>query len=296
MTLLTESTIKNRQEIVTKIGPPAGWGGADWAEVYRYRELLWYLTIRNVKAKYKQTLLGPIWIVLMPLVTSGIFSLVLGALAGLPSGDIPYPVFVYSGMVLWTLMASAVSTGATCLRTNQNLLTKVYFPRLILPIVAALSGLIDFLLGAVLLLVGLLVTGLVPGWQVLFAPVFVLLALLTGLAIGLWLAALGVRFRDITHGGQFISRIWMWLTPVAFSSSLVLASDRLSGDAKTIATFIFQLNPMFVVIEGWRWSILGQPFQGDIWIVPIALIVLVIMLFGGLKVFNRVESTFADVV
>lgn len=287
-------TPTQRAEVL--IRPRGGLIGVNWNELYRYRELLWYLTTRDIKARYKQTLLGPIWIILMPLVTSGIFGLILGTMAGLPSGEVPYPIFVYSGMVLWTLTSTAVTSGATCLQSNQNLLTKVYFPRLMLPMAASLKGIVDFALGVVVMLVILWMAGFTPGWPILLAPIYALLAVLTGLTFGVWLAAMGVRFRDINHGGQFISRIWMWLTPVAFSSSLVIDSESIPEDFREITGILFQLNPMFHVIEGWRWAMLGTPVPGDLWTMPLSLLFLLMMLLGGIIVFQRAESTFADVV
>ena len=192
-----------------RIRPLTGWSALNLAEVWRYRELLWFFTMRDIKVRYKQTLLGPIWIILIPLATSGLFSLIFGVLAGLPSGKLPYPVFVFSGTLVWSLFAKALSTSSTCLKTNQNLITKVYFPRLIIPLAASVSGLLDFMLGLGTLAVLMLATGVAPAWSILALPVFALLAIVAGLSVGVWISALSVRFRAIGYASPFLILFWM---------------------------------------------------------------------------------------
>ncbi len=279
-----------------RIRPASGWSLLNLGEVWRYRELLWFFTLRDIKARYKQTLLGPIWIILMPLATSGLFSLIFGVLAGLPSGEIPYPVFVFSGTLVWGLFAKALSTSSACLKANQNLITKVYFPRLIIPLAASVSGLLDFLLGVGTLAVLMLVTGIAPSWSLLALPAFVLLAILAGLSVGVWISALSVRFRDIGYAATFLISFWMWLTPVAYSSEVVFDNPKVPAGFQPVLEAVYQLNPMFLVVEGFRWAAFGERVAGPTPLSWVSLAGLLFILGTGLFYFRRTEVTFADVV
>jgi len=257
----------------------------DFGELWAYRELLLFLAWREVRVRYKQSALGIAWVLIQPLITMVLFSVVFGRLAHLPSGALPYPLFVLSGLLPWQLFASSLTRAGGSLVQNANLLTKVYFPRLIIPLAAAIAGLVDFAISLILLVAVLIYYGVRPGWQMLALPLFVMLALLAAIAIGLWLSALNVRYRDIQVGLPFLIQIWFFATPVAYSASLV-------GGGLT--RLLYDLNPMASVIQGFRWSLTGGPAPGIQLLGSTAL--LLAILIGGLIYFRRAEKTFADVV
>ncbi len=267
------------------IEPSRGRLGLDFGELWGYRELLLFLAWREVRVRYKQSALGIAWVLIQPLITMVLFSVVFGRLAHLPSGALPYPLFVLSGLLPWQLFASSLTRAGGSLVQNANLLTKVYFPRLIIPLAAAIAGLVDFAISLILLVAVLIYYGVRPGWQMLALPLFVMLALLAAIAIGLWLSALNVRYRDIQVGLPFLIQIWFFATPVAYSASLV-------GGGLT--RLLYDLNPMASVIQGFRWSLTGGPAPGIQLLGSTAL--LLAILIGGLIYFRRAEKTFADVV
>src|SRR5688572_458795 len=267
------------------IDPPKSWASIGLRELWEYRELLYFLTWRDVKVRYKQTALGAAWAVIQPLFMMLVFSLFFGRLAGVPSDGVPYPVFTFCALLPWQLFAHALSESSNSLVGNQNLITKVYFPRLVVPISAVLGGLVDFAIAFVILLVMMTYYGIVPGWQIVTLPLFILLAVVTALAVGLWLSALNVQYRDVRYTINFLIQFWLFATPVAYPSSLVPEAWRP----------LYGLNPMAGVVEGFRWALLGkaQPPGALLWV---SVAVVILLLIGGLYYFRRMEQEFADVV
>ncbi len=262
-----------------------GWVAIDFAELWRYRELLFFQAIRDIKVRYKQTLLGASWAVLQPVMTMVVFSVFFGKLAKVPSDGIPYPVFAYCALLPWQLFAYALTYSSNSLVDNAHVLTKVYFPRLILPLAAVIAGLVDFAI-AFLVLGGMMVYyGIFPGWALMTLPLFTLLAVATALSVGFWLSALNVKYRDIRYTIPFLAQLWLFATPVAYSSSLVPEKWRA----------IYGINPMVGVVEGFRWALLRKSApQWSMLIVSVAATAL--LLAGGLLYFRRMEKSFADIV
>ncbi len=276
---------------VTRIRPSGGWRAVNLAEVWRYRELLFFLTLRDIKLRYKQTALGVAWAVLQPLLTMAVFTVFFGKLGGLPSDGQPYALFVLAALLPWQLFAYALTQSSNSLVAEQRLITKVYFPRLIVPVASVLSGLVDFLVAFALFLV-LVALGPLMGWfevaptlAVLTIPVFVVFAVLTALAAGLWLSALNVQYRDVRYTIPFLTQFWMFLTPVAYPASLVPEQYRP----------LYGLNPMAGVIEGFRWALLGTDAP-DWGLMAVSAGAVVLLLAGGVFYFRRMEKHFADVV
>ena len=272
-------------EQVTRISPASAWPTIDLRELWDYRELLYFLTWRDLKVRYKQTALGAAWAVIQPLFMMLVFSLFFGRLAGVPSDGVPYPVFTFCALLPWQLFAHALTESSNSLVGNQNLITKVYFPRLVVPMSAVLGGLVDFAIAFVILLGMLAFYGLIPGWQILALPALVLLAVMTALAVGLWLSALNVQYRDVRYTINFLVQFWLFATPVAYPSSIIPAQWRV----------VYGLNPMVGVVEGFRWSLLGKPESPGV-VVLVSTIVVVTLLVGGLYYFRRMEQQFADVI
>jgi len=254
-------------------------------ELWDYRELLYFLVWRDVKVRYKQTVIGAAWTVIQPLVTIGVFTLVFQNLAKMPSDGIPYPLFSFTALLPWNFFAKALNNSINSVVGSANLITKVYFPRLILPISAILSGLIDFGISFLFLLGMMIWYGIMPGWGVLALPFFLLLAVLTALSIGLWLAVINVRYRDVGQATAFLIQLWLFVSPVAYPLSVVPEKWRV----------LYSLNPMTGVIEGFRWALLGNAMPS---LVPIAISIAIViaLLFSGIRFFRRMEETFADIV
>jgi lipopolysaccharide transport system permease protein len=267
------------------IQPPRGLGSLDVAALWEYRELLYFLVWRDVKVRYKQTFIGASWAIFQPAMTMAIFTVVFGNFAKIPSDGLPYAVFAYTALLPWTYFSTALSRSGTGLVSNANLITKVYFPRLIIPLASVIAPAVDFLF-AFLLLVGLMAWfGIVPTWGILVLPLFFLLAMITALAIGLWLAPLNARYRDVGHTIPFVTQFWMFASPVVYPVSLIPESWRL----------LYSLNPMVGVIEGFRWALLGK---GDTDFSPmlVSVAVVLVLLIGGVVFFKRMERTLADVI
>ena len=267
------------------IQPPRGLGSLDVAAVWEYRELLYFLVWRDVKVRYKQTFIGASWAIFQPAMTMAIFTVVFGNFAKIPSDGLPYAVFAYTALLPWTYFSTALSRSATGLVSNANLITKVYFPRVIVPLASVIAPAVDFLF-AFLLLLGLMAWfGIVPTWGILVLPLFFLLAMITALAIGLWLAPLNARYRDVGHTIPFVTQFWMFASPVVYPVSLIPESWRL----------LYSLNPMVGVIEGFRWALLGK---GDTDFSPmlVSVAVVLVLLIGGVVFFKRMERTLADVI
>jgi lipopolysaccharide transport system permease protein len=267
------------------IEPPRRWEILNLRELWSYRELLFFLTWRDVKVRYKQTAIGAAWAVLQPLLTMLVFAVVFGALIRVPSDGLPYPVFAYVALLPWTFFATALTRAGGSLVTDASLITKVYFPRLLLPVSAVLSSALDFCVAFLLLLALMAWYGIAPGPGVVTLPLFLLLAFLTALGCGLWLSALNVRYRDIAYVIPFLIQVWFFLTPVAYPSSLVPERWRA----------LYGLNPMAGVVEGFRWALLGTAGTPGVTLVVSAVVVAIIFL-GGVFWFRRLEQGFADVV
>ncbi len=302
-------TAAGRAATLVQIRPERGWVSLRLGELWQYRELLFFLTWRDVKVRYKQTILGAAWAIIQPFFTMVVFSLFFGRLAGIPSDGIPYPIFSYAALVPWTFFANGLTLSSNSLVASSNLIKKVYFPRLVVPVSSVVSGLVDFVLAFSVLLVMMLVYGINPlsqpvdlpllmpagvelfptvygpSYNILFLPYFLLLALTTSLGVGLWLSAMNVQFRDVRYLVPFMTQIWLFATPIAYPSSL------LSEPWRTI----YGINPMAGVVEGFRWALLGtETAPGPIIIV--SSIVALLLLVSGAFYFRRMEKTFADVV
>jgi len=268
-----------------RIEAARGWFSLNLREVWAYRELLYFLVWRDVKVRYKQTVVGVAWVILQPLVTTAIFAVIFGRFAGLPSEGVPYTVFVFAALVPWQQFSGALSRAASSLVVSSNLLTKVYFPRLIVPMAAAVVGVVDLAV-SLAILAGLMVWyGITPSWAVLLVPVLAALALFVAFAIGLWLSALNVKYRDVQQVVPFLIQAWMFASPVAYSAGIIPAGKW---------RLLYELNPLVGVIQGFRWALFGTPLPGKMTLVSLGLVALV--LIGGLIYFKRTEDTFADVV
>jgi len=269
----------------TLIRPSRGWVGLNLGDLWHYRELIYFLVWRDVKVRYKQTVLGAAWAILQPFLTMVVFSVFFGELAGMPSGDVPYPIFSYTALLPWQLLEGGISKAGGSLVSSRNLVTKVYFPRMSVPLAPVVAGLVDFALAFVVLLLMMVYYGMRPTSAVWTLPLFLLLALVTALGAGLWLAALNVSYRDVGHVIPFLVRVWFFLTPITYAISIVPPGYR----------FVYALNPMVGVVEGFRWAMLGSAAP------PLALIlpsvgVAALLLASGAMYFRRMERTFADVV
>lgn len=269
---------------VVELRPPTSRTTLGLGELWRSRELVFWLALRDIQVRYKQTALGIAWVLLQPLVTMGVFSIVFGRLAKLPSDGVPYPLFVLAGLVPWTFFASALTNSAQSLVLNVNLLTKVYFPRLAIPIAAALASLVDLALATLLLVVATCVWGPSPTARLLALVPLMALCLAAVLGVGLWLAATNVRYRDVRYVVPFLVQLWLFATPVAYSSSLVPSRWRP----------LYALNPMVGVIDGYRWAVLGVRLQGPT--VAVSLCSVAALLLFGVWTFRRQERSFADMV
>ncbi|MFN8376878.1 MAG: ABC transporter permease [Anaerolineae bacterium] len=267
------------------IQPSHGWVALRLRDVWIYRELLYFLTLRHVKVRYKQTILGAAWAIIQPLFAMIVFTLFFGRLAAVPSDGFPYPIFVYTALVPWTFFAQTLTQSTESLVSNANLITKIYFPRLIIPLSIVGANLIDFALAFSVLVVMAVLYGIVPTLNLLFLPLFLLLNIVTALGIGLWLTALNVQFRDVRHIVPFLAQLWLFATPVIYPSS---------GIGEPWRT-LYGINPMVGVIEGFRWSILGTGSPPGATIIVSAVISLLLLVSGAFY-FRRMEKRFADIV
>lgn len=272
-----------KTEIV--IEPRSRWFVLGLREVWAYRELLYFLVWRDIKVRYKQTVMGVAWAVLQPVMTMVIFSFIFGSLANLPSDGIPYPIFTYTALLPWQLFSQSLSQSTSSLVTSKNLITKIYFPRLVIPVASPLSSLVDFFISLVVL-VGLMIfykIELTP--RIIYLPFMIAFAVLASLSVSLWLSSLNVRYRDIQHTIPFIIQFWQYATPIAYSISIIPEEWRM----------LYGLNPMVGVVEGFRWALLGKtvdlgfPFY-------LSILIVVILFIGGLISFKKMEDTFADII
>jgi lipopolysaccharide transport system permease protein len=275
--------LENVPEVVLE--PARGWFSLRLKELWTYRELLYFFIWREIKVRYKQTVLGASWALLQPVLTMVIFSIIFGRLAKLDSEGIPYPVFTYAALLPWQLFSRALSDASASLVSAQSMITKVYFPRLFLPAAAVLSGLVDFAIAFIVMLGLMLFYGITPTLAVLTLPLFLLLAVITAMAVGMWLSALNVKYRDVKYVTPFLVQLWLFGTPIAYSAKLIPEQFRI----------IYGLNPMAGVVNGFRWALLGEEASLDPLLFPSIIMVLIIFV-SGLIYFQRTEQTFADVV
>ncbi|AEP12355.1 ABC transporter permease [Chloracidobacterium thermophilum] len=268
---------------VIRIEPTRGWVAVKLKELWDYRELLYFLVWRDVKVRYKQTVLGAAWALLQPLFTMLVFSIFFGRLAGIPSDGVPYPLFALAALIPWTFFANALGQSSNSLVNSAHLIAKVYFPRLVIPLASVLGGLVDLAVACSLFVPMLLYYGITPGWGILWLPGFVLLAIVTALGVGLWASALNVEYRDVRHVISFATQLWMFLTPVVYPGSLVPERWRL----------LYNLNPMSGVVDGFRWALLGAGAPPGLPLLASALASLTLLVTGAFY-FRRMEKTFAD--
>lgn len=267
------------------IQPGKSWRPLDWKELWRYRELFWFLAARDIKVRYKQTALGASWAIIQPFFTMVVFSIFFGRLAKVPSDGLPYPLFSFCALLPWQMFSHALTQSSNSLVTEQRLISKVYFPRILVPLSSVSSATVDFAIAFVMLLAMMGWYGVYPGWAALTLPFFVLLALASALAVGVWLSALNVHYRDFRYTIPFLTQLWMFLTPVAYPSSLVPEQWR----------WLYGLNPMAGVVEGFRWALLGND-SVSVPLLSASVVAVLLLLAGGLVFFRRTEKTFADIV
>jgi lipopolysaccharide transport system permease protein len=284
MSAASETTVLSKPPVL-RITPPGWWWAIPFGELWDYRELLYFFVWRDIKIRYKQTVIGAAWAILQPFLTMLVFSLFFGKLAHIPSEGLPYPIFYYSALLPWTYFAGALQNATNTIVENQRLITKVYFPRLDLPLSSVLSGLVDFGISFLMFVAMMIYYGIRPSAGLLWLPVFMLLAILTALGVGLWLSALNAMYRDVRYVLPFLVQLWMFASPVAYPSSLVPVKWH----------WLYGLNPMAGVIEGFRWSLAGRGDPPGRMILVSAAAVLAVLL-GGLAYFQRMETTIADVV
>ena len=277
-------TTSDEREPTIKIRPPKKWVPVDLHELWAYRELVTSFTLRDIKLRYKQTGLGIAWAVLQPLLTMLIFTIFFGGLAKIPSDGVPYPLFVLAALLPWTLFAEGLTRSTTSMVLNANIMTKVYFPRMVMPLSSIISPLVDFAVSFIILIIMMIYYGFTPTLNIVFLPLFLLLALATSLGVGLWLSALNVKYRDFQYTVPFLIQIWMFASPVVYASSLVPASLRVW----------YGLNPMAGVIEGFRWALLGSGAPSAMILVSVGMVI--VLLVSGMFYFRRMEQFYADIV
>ena len=276
---------KKDKDKKTIIKPTQGWAALNLRDLLLYRELIFFMTWRDLKVRYKQTLLGASWAILQPFLTMVVFSIFFGNLAKVPSDGVPYPIFSFTALIPWTLFSKALQDASRSLVANSHMITKIYFPRMILPLSSVMAGVVDFLIAFVVLLGMMVFFNIIPTINILALPFFLLMALITAVGVGLWLSALNVLFRDINYVLPFLTQFWMYLTPVAYPSSMIPSEWQI----------IYALNPMTGVVEGFRWALLGTGQPPGI-MTLVSSITAVVLLISGMFYFRRMERLFADMV
>jgi len=269
----------------TIIEPPRGFIDLNLRELWPYHELFFFLVWRDISVRYRQTVLGVLWAILQPLFTMVIFSVIFGNFAKLPSDGVPYPIFTYTALLPWQLFSHALTSSSGSVVGESRMLTKIYFPRLIIPLSSVGTGVVDFFLSFLILIVLMIYYAIPFSWKVAAMPLFIFLVLISALAVGLWLSALNVQYRDVRHTVPFLVTAWMYATPIAYSASLVPERWRV----------LYGLNPMVGVVEGFRWMLLDKPFP-DIRMFIVSISAILVLFFGGLIYFKRMENYFADVI
>lgn len=278
--------------VQTVIQPPSGWAAIDFREIWHYRELLWIFLLRDIKTRYKQSALGPFWVIFPPLLSSGIFTVIFGGLVDMPTDGVPPFLFIFSAMMAWTFFASSFEATSHCLAVNENIFTKVYFPRLVMPLANSISKLVDTLITGAVLLIAMIVLGVFPTWRILLAPFFLLIGLGLGIGMGLWVAALGVKYRDVRQGSVLVVRFFQWLAPIAYTSQWVFESQSLPEWVK----LVYKLNPLYWVADGFRWSVLSIDRLTPDFYLAISATLVFLFLFPSMYFFKKVEANFADTV
>ncbi len=294
MALTDQASLGSQADVLpdlpqTIIRKTTGLAALQLDQVWAFRELLYFLVWRDVKVRYKQTALGVLWIVLQPLIMLGLYYVIFGILLQVPSNGVPYPAFAFAALVPWTYFAGALGRASISLVEGAQLVTKVYFPRLLVPLSAVLAGLVDFAIAFVVLIVVLLTYQIVPGVEILLLPVFLMFAIFTALGFSLWLAALNVHYRDIKHLVPFIVQTWWFATPVMYATNIFPENFR----------WVLALNPMTGVVEGFRWALLGAEYPGaqlPLYLYGISVAISLIVLISGMFFFRSTERTFADIV
>lgn len=277
----------NSVESMIRIEPTRGWNTLKLGDIWRYRELVFFLTWRDIKVRYKQTLLGVAWAVLQPVVTMVIFSLIFGRIAKLDSEGVPYPIFSYTALLPWQLFSKAITDAGQSMVKNRSMITKIYFPRLVIPLSSILGGMVDFFVAFLILLGMMFFYRIKPTSNIWTLPLFLVLSMVTALGAGLWFSALNVRYRDIRYILPFLTRVWLYVTPVAYSSQYISENWQV----------LYALNPMAGVVQGFRWAILGTKMGPNSLItLSISSVIALVVLISGLFYFRRMERTFADVV
>jgi lipopolysaccharide transport system permease protein len=267
------------------IRPSKGWAALNLKDLWNYRELIFFFTWRDLKVRYKQTLLGASWAILQPFLTMVVFSIFFGGLAKVPSDGVPYPIFSYTALLPWTLFSKAMQDASRSLVASANIISKIYFPRLILPLSSVLSGVVDFLIAFVVLIIMMLFYGIAPTANIWTLPFFALLALVTAIGVGLWLSALNVMYRDVGYIIPFLTQFWMYVTPIAYPASMIPEQWK----------FVYALNPLTGVVEGFRWALLGTG-EGPGISLLISASIAILLTISGLFYFRRMERKFADMV
>lgn len=284
--MVENSSLMSTPQRITTLRPVRGWAALNLKELWIYRELIYFMTWKDLKVRYKQTLLGASWAILQPFMTMVVFSIFFGELAKVPSDGVPYPIFSFTALLPWGLFSKALSDASRSLVQSSHMITKVYFPRLILPLASILAGVVDFALALIVLLGMMIYYGIVPTPAVWYLPLFLLLALITALGVGLWLSALNVMYRDIGYVLPFLTQFWLFMTPIAYPASMVPEKWRL----------LYALNPMTGVVEGFRWALLGTQQANSSLMLAVSTGISVVILVSGLFYFRRMERLFADMV
>lgn len=282
---MTSQSDTREWPVILVIRPSKGWTALDLAELWQYRELMFFLSWRDIQVRYKQTALGVAWAVIQPVFTMVVFSVFFGRLAGISSDGLPYPIFVLCALLPWQLFAYSLTESSNSLVANQQLITKVYFPRLVIPVSVVLASLVDFVIAFVVLIGMMGYYHIIPTQAIWTLPLFVLLAVSVALGVGLWLSALNVRYRDVRYALPFLTQVWMLATPIAYPSSLLPKQWRA----------VYGLNPMAGVVEGFRWALLGTATSPAA-LLTVSVFVTLVILLSGLYYFRRMERTFADTV
>lgn len=277
-------TAEKLEALQIRIEPTSGWVSLKLDKLWAYRELIYFFTWRDIKVRYKQTVMGVLWAIIQPVFTMVIFSLFFGGLAQVPSDDLPYPIFTFAALVPWTFFANALTQASNSLVNQIDMLKKVAFPRMTMPIATVLAGIVDFVLAFAVLLGMMLYYGVLPTINILWLPLFLLLAFITSLGVGLWFSAMNVQFRDVRYVVPFLTQAWLFATPIAYPSSLLSDTWRI----------VYGLNPMVGVVEGFRWALLGADTAPGPIIVVSAVVALVLLVSGAFY-FRRMEKTFADI-
>ena len=279
--------ITKHQPTTVYIKPSTGIAALNLGDLWTYRELVFFMIWRDIKVRYKQTMLGALWAVIQPVMMMLVFTFIFGTVAKLPTdGDIPYPIFSYTALLPWGLFVAALNQASRSLTTNQNMITKIYFPRLILPLSSVLAGLVDFAIASVILVGLMFYYKVMPAWNLLWTlPLFLLLAIITALGVALWLSAINVRYRDVNYVLPFLTQFWQFATPVGYSAAIIAPKWQL----------VYSLNPMAGVVNGFRWALLGVGNGPDtaLWI---SMGISVVVLISGLFYFRSMEKTFADTI